>query len=49
MNNSSLIKMYEKYKKAATKRKEWDVVEYYSQVLVNIKRRCLSKKKIEKS
>jgi hypothetical protein len=28
-----VIKMYEEYKKAAKKRGEYDVVEYYSKVL----------------
>ena len=35
----SLIKMYEEYKKAAKDRGELDVVEYYSQVLTNLKRK----------
>ena len=34
-----LIKMYEEYKKAAKDRGETDVVEYYSQVLTNLKRK----------
>ena len=34
-----IIKMYEKYKKNAKDRREYDVVEYYSQVIVNLKNR----------
>jgi len=35
----NLIKIYEQYKKAAIDRREYDVVEYYSQVLANLKRK----------
>ena len=38
-----LIKMYEQYKKAA--RGEYDVAEYYSQVIVNLRRRKLAQSK----
>jgi len=38
----SLIKMYEEYKKAAKDRSELDVVEYYSQVLTNLKRKKIT-------
>ncbi len=37
-----LIKMYEEYKKAAKDRGEADVVEYYSQVLTNLKRKKIT-------
>ena len=39
-----LIKMYEEYKKAAKDRGETDVVEYYSQVLTNLKRKTEASK-----
>lgn len=37
-----LIKMYEQYKKQAKERGENDVAEYYSQTIVNLKRRKLN-------
>jgi len=32
-----LIKMYEQYKKAAKDREEYDVMEYYYKVIVNLR------------
>ena len=42
-----IIKMYEKYKKNAKARGEYDVVEYYSQVIVNLKNQKNSQSKID--